>query len=387
MANPGSNIPILFVDHASALGGAEHSLLRILKYLDRQQWQPHLACVEGGLAKSAAALKVSVHPVPMPRLRRSVRFLGDWLTGARSLAQLTQQVGAVLLYANSVRAALYCALAARLARRPFIWHMRDFWLSESRPRYLWADQWGKALLCGTATHILVNSHTVGTHLPCPKKITVIHNGIELEHFDSKLDGLDFRRSHGIPLSIPVVGMVGRLRPWKGQDCFLRMAAQIITKFPEVRFLIVGGDPFKIESDYPQYLYHLTANLGLADHVIFTDQISDVRPALAAMNLFVHPGAPEPFGLVNIEAMAMEKPVVAFAHGALPEIVANHTTGILVPPGDETGLAEAIMMLLGEPDRCLTMGQAGRIRVETLFTAEQMTNSVVSVLDQTVRTFS
>ena len=96
----------------------------------------------------------------------------------------------------------------------------------------------------------------------------------------------------------------------------------------------------------------------------------MRPALEAIDIFVHPGAPEPFGLVNIEAMAMGKPVVAFGHGALPEIVAHNETGILVPPGDIGALAESVSRLLRNAPLSQRMGLAGRSRVERFFRIER-----------------
>jgi len=372
---------VLFLDHAPALGGAERSLLLLLKHLDRNRWQPHLACTGGPLAEQAAALDVPVHSVPMPRLRRSPRFPADWLAGARAIARLAREIGAVLLHANTVRAALYTAPAARLAGIPFIWHMRDFWLSEERPRQLWADRLGKRLLCRTAVHVIANSHAVAAHLPCRDRVTVVHNGIEVARFDPTLDGAPFRREHGIPSDAPVVGTVGRLRPWKGQDRFLRAMAQVAREVPEARFLVVGGAVFGVDDDYPRQLRRLAADLGLTDRVIFTGHLEDVRPALAAMDVFVHAGDPEPFGLVNLEVMAMGKPVVAFAHGALSEIVINGETGVLVPPGDESTLAEAVLWLLRNPERRGTMGNAGRLRVTKHFTAERMSAEIGAVLHQ------
>ena len=379
-----SPAPLLFLDHAPALGGAERSLLLLLKHIDPTRWQPHLACAGGPLAEKAAALGVAVHRLPMPRLRRSPRFLADWLAGARSIARLARETNAALLVANTVRAAFYAAPAARMARVPFVWHMRDFWLSESRPRHLWADRVGKRLLCATATRVIANSRATAAHLPCSGKVSVVHNGIEVERYDPKIDGTPFRRRYSIPINAPLVGTVGRLRPWKGQDRFLRVLARVRETVPEAWGVVVGGTPFGVEDDYPERLRHLAADLGLDGHVVFTGHLKDVRPPLAAMDIFVHPGDPEPFGLVVVEAMAMGKPVVAFAHGALPEIVVDGETGRLVEPGDEEALAGAIAAILEEPDLRLEMGQVGRRRAIRNFdiqrTAEKVQALYAGVLE-------
>ncbi|MGB9776549.1 MAG: glycosyltransferase family 4 protein [Anaerolineae bacterium] len=376
--------PLLFLDHAPALGGAEQSLLLLLKYLDRSRWQPHLACTGGPLAEGAAALEVPVHIVPMPRLRRSFRAPLDWLHGVRAIAGVAQKTSARLFVANTVRAALYAAPAARLGRVPFVWYMRDFWLSESRPRRLWADRLGKRFLCAAAVRVIANSHATAAHLPCRQKVTVVPNGIEVERYDPAMDGAPFRKQYGVPLGAPLVGTVGRLRPWKGQDRFLRVLARVQAVMPEVWGVVVGGTPFAVPDDYPQRLEHLAAELGLEQRVVFTGHVEDVRPALAAMDVFVHPGDPEPFGLVNIEAMATGKPVVAFAHGALPEIVTNGETGLLVPPGDEGAMAQAILTLLQNPARRHALGAAGRERVRMCFSSAGMVTGVSAVLEKIIQ---
>ena len=97
-----------------------------------------------------------------------------------------------------------------------------------------------------------------------------------------------------------------------------------------------------------------------------------------MDVFVHAGAPEPFGLVNIEAMASALPVVAFAHGALPEIVADGRTGLLVPPGDERALAEAVLRLLRNPEERRAMGESARARAVSAFSPERMASEIEAV---------
>lgn len=371
--------PILFVDHAPALGGAERSLLMLLRHLDRAQWQPHLAGADGPLLEEATRHHVQPHRLAMPRLRRSATFPVNGIRAARALAGIAGQTGAAALYANTVRAAFYTAPAALLARRPFVWHMRDFWLSESKPAHTQIDTALKWLLCRAAARAITNSHAVAAHLPDTHNVTVVHNGIELAEFDSTLDGHDFRAAHNLPTDTPIVGMVGRLRPWKGQSRFLRMAAQVRAGVPDAQFVVVGGAPFGGRGDYAKRLHRLTRELNLSECVTFTGQLEEVAPALAAMDVFVHPGDPEPFGLVNIEAMAMERPVVAFAHGALPEIVVDGETGLLVPPNQIAALAHAVIDLLEAPARAQRLGVAGRRRVEEHFTIQRTAREIGVIL--------
>ena len=371
--------PILFLDHATVLGGAENSLLGLMEQLRLSDfWQPHLAAPAGALTDAASALEIPVHEVSMPRLRRSLAFPHHWQKSARQIAHIVHDIQAELVHSNTVRATIYGALAARLAHRPFVWHMRDFWLGEAEPGHPWLDGGGKRLLCAASTRVIANSAATASHLPCSHKVEIAPNGIRLEFYDpAQADGAGFRQMWRIPPEAPLIGMVGRLRPWKGQETFLQMAALVHRRYPDARFVIVGGHPFGGSEEYVQTLHDLTRQEGLAEVVIFAGHQDDVRPALAAMDVFVHPGSPEPFGLVNIEAMAMQKPVVAFAHGALPEIVTPET-GILVPSGDIAALAEAVMALLAEPQRAAAMGRQARARVAQNFTIQQTARKIEEI---------
>lgn len=373
---------LLFVDHSPVLGGAEKSLLLLLAHLDRQQWQPHLVGVPGDLLEEAARLGISVYPMALPRLRRSARFPADWLGMTRSLARLATQLNSAALVANTVRAAIYCAPAGQIARRPFIWYMRDFWLGEG-PGNPSLDYFGKWLLGRSASRIITNSQAVAAHLPPSPKIVTILNGLDLAAFDPQLDGQAFRQQFQIPLDVPLVGMVGRLRPWKGQTQFLEMAAKIAKSWPQTHFVIIGGDPFEVGDGYPGRVQQLATELGLDHCLTFTGQLQDVRPGLAALDIFVHPGQPEPFGLVNIEAMAMSRPVVAFRHGALPEIVVEGQTGLLVAPNDEASLAQTVLRLLKDERLQQQMGMSGRERALSHFSIHRVVSQFQATLLTTI----
>ncbi len=371
---PSHQRPILFIDHAAAIGGAENSLLMLMRQLDG--WQPQLATVEGTLARDARDAGVPVHIVPLPRLRKSPKSPIDLWRGASAIAKIAHQIDAQALYTNTIRAQTYGVLAARISRKPLIWHMRDFWLSENRPKSPHIDTTLKHLFITSSRIVIANSHATAAHLPKSAKVHVVHNGIEIGRFDPTTDGTLFRQSFNIPLEAPLIGMMGRMRPWKGQLRFLQMAAAILRERPETYFAIIGGSPFGTADGFEQLVHATSRELDLTEHVRFAGHQSDTEAALAALDIFVHPGDPEPFGLVNIEAMAMAKPVVALKHGALPEIVVDNKTGLLVS-ADE--LPTAILDLLDNVERCHWFGQNGRQHVIQQFTMEQTVANVAVVL--------
>lgn len=364
---------ILFVDHATAIGGAEKSLLMLLDGLDRNRWSLRLACCSGELSHQVEARGIPLHLVEMPSLRRL-----PLLALLRTIYALARGIQADLIYANTARGALYAAPAGLLSGRPFIWHMRDFSFTEANT---WMDRPLKWFVSHCASVVVANSAATANQLPDSARVRVIHNGINLMTLDSTLSAAVARQRLGLPAEAQIVGMLGRLRPWKGQERFIRIAAKVLRESPDTYFVIAGGDPFGINDGYATKLRCWVEELGIANKLTFTGQLHEVAEVLTAMDLFVHPGEPEPFGLVNLEAMAMGKPVVAFAHGALPEIVEQDVTGILVPPGDEDAGAAAIVELLRTPTRMKELGAAGRARVESLFQIEGTVRAVDELLQQ------
>jgi glycosyltransferase involved in cell wall biosynthesis len=135
---------------------------------------------------------------------------------------------------------------------------------------------------------------------------------------------------------------------------------------DVKFLIVGDDPGPA-GEFRNQLQEMVESLGLEQKVIFLGWCKDIPGVMAQLDGVVHAStAPEPFGLVVIEAMAMGKPVIATNAGGIPEIVEDGQTGLLIPLKDSTAMAEAILKLLNDDPLALRFGQAGRKRVEEHF---------------------
>jgi glycosyltransferase involved in cell wall biosynthesis len=372
--------PVLFLCPAPAIGGAERVVLEILSHLDKERWAPHLAIARGESVMRSAVDGFPVHEAPMPRLRNPMTGFPRLLWYGHNLSRLARQLNARAIYANTIRAAFYGSTAAAMARIPFVWHVQDLWLSESEPYWQRLDSMLKRWICDHTYAVVAASRAIAANLPPTRHCSVIPNGIDLRHFDPKHDGSEFRLRHGIPSDAPLVGMLGRLRPWKGQERFLEMATQVLRKEPDTYFLVGGGTPFQVRDGYAAHLQHLATASGLLNRVRFTGELEDVRPALSAMDVFVHPGDPEPFGLVNIEAMAMGKPVVALSHGALPEIVADGITGILVSPDRVQELSGAVLSLLRDSGARRRLGVAARRRVAAHFTGLGMTTGIAAILE-------
>jgi len=151
----------------------------------------------------------------------------------------------------------------------------------------------------------------------------------------------------------------------------------VSAVPETHFLIVGAALFGLDPDYPRELERLVAELELQDRVHFTGHRADVARILRAVDLVVVPSRlPEPFGTIQIEAMAAGKPLISTAAGGNVEVVEHGRTGLLVPPASPHAIAAAACCLLSQSELRRRLGEAGRARVTESFTVERMVADIV-----------
>jgi glycosyltransferase involved in cell wall biosynthesis len=277
-----------------------------------------------------------------------------------------------LVHTNSLKADILGGIAARLARVPVIWHVRDRIADDYLPALAAR---GFRLLCRLLPHyIIANSQATLSTLstPSPERATVIHSGIARPPLRVVHDGIP---DPVLPCSsegeahTPVIGLVGRISPWKGQHIFIEAASQIRQRFPTARFEIIGSALFGEEA-YERQVRAQVAEAGLSEAVEFTGFCEDVMGRIQGLDILVHASTVgEPFGQVVVEGMVLGKPVVATNGGGVPEIVLDGETGILVPMGDASSMAEAVCALLSDPHRAQKMGTAARNRALEHFSIE------------------
>ncbi len=166
---------------------------------------------------------------------------------------------------------------------------------------------------------------------------------------------------------PVVGLVGRLQPWKGQDRLLRAQALLRERGHNIHTVIVGGDAYGFSSEYAASLQPLIGELGLGDAVTLTGQVPDAGPYIERMDILVNASDPEPFGIVLLEGMARGVAVVAVDSGGPAEFIEHGRTGVLARSGQPSALADALESLLASPEERRAIAQAGRERFMRDFT--------------------
>jgi glycosyltransferase involved in cell wall biosynthesis len=195
------------------------------------------------------------------------------------------------------------------------------------------------------------------------KMTLIHNGVALTKFDPySIDREAIRKELGITADELLIGTIGKLNRGKGVYELLRAVGLTARGNGWIKLVFVG------DGEAREGLETEAEELGIREKVIFTGTRKDVERIYAAMDVFVLPSTcEEAFGMVLIEAMAMGKPVIGTMVGGIPELISDGINGILIPPGDENALAEAILKYLTDRDFAARVAASGRQTVESQFT--------------------
>ena len=230
-----------------------------------------------------------------------------------------------------------------------------------------------AVSAGMATDILRSYPAID-----PARVRVVHNGIDLDRWQ-RVDEPDLVRELGVDPSRPSIVFVGRITRQKGLPYLLAAARRLPA---DVQLVLCAGAP-----DTPEILAEVRAGVeslqAERSGVVWIDRLlsqHELAAILSSATTFVCPSIYEPLGIVNLEAMACGVPVVGTATGGIPEVVADHLTGRLVPIEqlqDGTGtpvdpeqfisdLATTLTEVVSDPAAARLMGEAGRLRARSEF---------------------
>jgi glycosyltransferase involved in cell wall biosynthesis len=377
---PARKLRVVYLDHVAQLSGGELALLRLLKALTDVEAHVILA-EEGPLVDSLLQAGVSVEVLPMRGRTRQLRkdnvrpgrlpllAVSDTLTYTLRLAWRLRRLRADVVHTNSLKSGIYGSIAARFARTPVVWHLRDRINAEYLPGF--GVRVVRTLTHQLADVVISNSQATRQTLLPRQRSLVIPSVVE------PMDARPERSTQDRPI---VVGIVGRLAPWKGQESFLRAFVQA---FPDgrQRAMIVGAPMFgDAETAYADRLRRLAHELGVADRVEFRGHRDDVGAEFRAMDVLVHASTiPEPFGQVVIEGMAAQLAVVASRGGGPEEIISDGVDGLLYERGDVAGLAQLLLRLEAEPQLRVALGHAGALRARD-FSAAVVVPKVMQAYD-------
>jgi len=353
----------------SGMGGVEGATLRMID-ATREQYRNVVFCLHDAVTMKDLLEKSGIETItytpPEPSLRRLGRYYKESLVVARQI----RQAGVDIVHFADDKAAYHNSLATVLARSRTVCHIRS-----SNPKFSLRQ---KLCLLPVQHFIFVSKESkdvFAVSLP-EHRTRVIYDAIEVPSEDINADKEMIRRELKIPSNCTVVGMVARVAPVKDYFTLAAAAAEIVSKNTDTRFLIVGDNSLVDlnRSHYEKVLQKLN-ELGIADKFIFTGHRDDVIRLTAAMDISVLSTTREGFPLSILEAMAMQKPVVATAVGGIPEIVEPGVTGYLHQRGNSKELAEAIMSLIENPEEASRIGRTAYEHVRQQYSRQVFSDEI------------
>jgi glycosyltransferase involved in cell wall biosynthesis len=359
----------------SILGGMEEILFGLATTLPSEGIVARVVCLRPGPLVDRLA-EHGIEPVLFDsgRIRNAARFA----TTVSSLRTLIRREQFDLVYSNMPKAHLYVAPAVGRQQLPTLWCQGGI---PERPH--WLDRAATAL---PATGIIALSREAvesQRQLAENRMVHLMHPGTDLSRFRVGSDP-DLRQQHRIPVDAPLVSIVGRLQPWKGQSEFLHAARLLTNSHPKAHFAVIGGAVLGWEGNYSSDLENLATDLGIKDRVTFTGHTTDVHRWMSASDIVVNASQPEPFGLVVVEAMACGCAVVAVDGGGPRDIISHGDNGLLCASRAPEHLAGLVELLLKDPEARRRIGAAARCRVETQFSREAMAARFATIVRDSIR---
>jgi glycosyltransferase involved in cell wall biosynthesis len=293
------------------------------------------------------------------------------LSAAWRLSRIIKQLKPDIVHAHDphgvAMAALGLSMSTGLAKPPLVAARRvDFHLkgnSLSRWKYRQVD-------CFICASDAIREMLVADGVPSVRVVTV-HEGIDLGRVDAA-PAAKLHEELWLPHHAPIVGNVAALVPHKGQRHLIEAARLVLPRVPDARFVIAG------EGELRPALERQIKEHHLEKHVLLAGFRPDVLSVHKAFDIFAMSSITEGLGTSLLDAMAASKPIVATATGGIPEVVVDGETGVLVPPRDHERMADAIVKLLNDESLRKRMGDAGRARAESRFSAERMVQKTLRV---------
>lgn len=352
------HVLLVLDEFPKALGGAEVIALRLAALLPQYGFRASILTFS--VYPNLAELKSPPCPIYLLPITRTYDLTA--LRAARELARFIKQQNIQIVNTFFESSDIWAGLVTRAATSAkLIWSRRDMGILRS-PKHNLAYR-----LMASAPHaVFAVSNQVGRH--CievdhidPARVHTIYNGLDLSNWDTNTR----------PLKAPgesLITTVGHIRPVKGHDIFIKAAAAVLLRFPNVTFSIAGD---VLEQDYFAELQALILDLGLSNNFRFEGPVSNLRQHLAKADIFVLPSRSEGFSNAIIEAMAASLPAVVTNVGGNAEAVQDGINGFVVPSEDPSALSAAILQLLSDPPLAQAMGSAGRTLANDKFTTRTM----------------
>lgn len=367
-------IKLLLVITLSELGGAQKIVYHIAAGLDPQEFDITVACAPSGeLVNWLSNLHKDIKIVEIPELIRDLSFFND-LKAFLKLLTLMKNNSYDIVHCHSSKSGILGRLAAWKAGVPKIiftvhgWGINEYQSWMVRFLYTWAERFAGAhstkVVCVSETDLL-NARRL--KLVTGDKLSVIYNGLPIPEIR---DGL-LRRELGIGKEDIIIGTVARLAPQKDPLFLLSVAARMINQDNKITgegrlcFVLIGDGPLRSECE------KFIVENDLKGRVYLLGTREEAAELVQDFDIFVLFSRWEGLPLTIIEAMMAGRPVVANAVGGVGELVVHQETGLLINKPDVNEAEKALLKLISDPGKRLSMGYAGRQKARKFFSLDKM----------------
>ena len=367
---------VLFVHSSSELYGSDKSLLNIVKYIDKNEYNIFviLPC-SGPLVeemKKVPGINVNIFEVAVLRrknltLRGGFQYIKDLTYSYKYLKKFIMKYNINIVDTNT--AVIFPgAIAAKHCKVKSVWHIREIIKSKFENKCI------SFMMSRYADLIVANSKSTAMALKVKQdKVRVVYNAVEEKENA-------FLQLH----EKLTVGMAGRINRWKGQKLLVDSAEIVHKQLPDVVFKI-AGEVYSGEDYIKQELIQYIKDKGLEDTVLLLGQVNDMSSFYGMLDLFVLPSIqPEPFGLVVIEAMEFGIPVIATNHGGPVEIIDEGIDGYLVDYKKADQMAGRIIELVSDEKKRKEMGKKGQEMKRKKYSVSAMVKSIESIFSEVVK---
>lgn len=366
---------ILQLNEEAHIAGAETSIINLALNLDRSTFTPVLGCPKGPTAD--VLIQRGIEHIPYEfRMRKlklghprhsRIRLLNPFAVLQKvregvELARIVRRQDIALIHSHSRSAHIAGLVAGRLAHVPVVWHVRSY-LPRDLFRFWLPD---RIISVSRATQDAV----LGLRADC--RARVIYNGQDTSLL---MAGpiMDLRHEFGLTNTHDVATIIGRLIPSKGHEELLSAWRHVIAHLPSARLLVVG-DELTLKGlgagRYRGELEEMATALGIGDSVVFTGWREDILSILHSTDVLISPFYNDANPRTVLEGMFMGKAIIGVRSGGIPEMIVHRESGILLDNRDAHTLSQAILHLLGAPERRASLGQNARKRAVDKFSIER-----------------
>jgi glycosyltransferase involved in cell wall biosynthesis len=365
-------VKVLHIIKSLGRGGAEMLLPETLRLHDHSQFEFHYIYFLPWKDQMADSLKHEGGRVACLPSANNIELI----LKARGIVRYIKQNNIQLIHAHLPWAGIVARMVGKMTGVPVMYTEHN-----KQERYHYATRWLNLATMNWLTRLIAVSKDVEGSIRKFKPSLTAHlqtifNGVNTKHFaPGVFNGSQVRKSLNIPVEAPVIGTVAVFRSQKRLAEWMNIAASVIKEIPNAHFIIVGDGPLKND------LYETRKRLKLEPCIHFAGLQTEVRPYLAAFDIYMMSSVFEGLPVALLEAMSMGIPVISTDAGGIKEVVRHNEEGLLLEVDQWPQLAGCVVTLVNDGERRKKFGTAARKRCEEAFSMERMVKALEETYTQ------